>query len=307
MASIFEQQARDINSLKRQNRAMLDHASQQNQQLQHLHNQLAQASAIQQETLRNQLQQAQEAFEQKMYKDLLFLVENIMEIVHEINDPIIKYYFTKVHYSIFKMHCEIAMETLTEIIDKQAAKKIILQLDNEIKTQSQVKQNYENSKLAQYINLQEEYEKHLAEKPTSIISEPIKPPQENVNKIQLLSKWGIPLGVALIIVGFFISMGINTLFGILLFILIGPIVLVVGIMNKSKIKKLNQMITKYNSDLENYKKYKSDLLTFENKSQEYPIHSLEKEIDSKYPGFKTLKDKIDNTILKFNTKWKSDN
>ena len=180
-----------------------------------------------------------------------------MEIVQEINDPIIKYYFTKVHYGIFKMHCEIAMETLSEIIDKQAAKKIILQLDNEIKTQFQVKQNYENSKLAQYITLQEEYEKHLAGKPAPIISEPIKPSQENVNRIQLLSKWGIPLGVALIIVGFFISMGINTLLGIILFIIIGPIVLVVGIINKSKIKKLNQMITQYNSDLEIYKKHKS--------------------------------------------------
>jgi len=306
MASIFEQQARDINSLKRQNRAMLDHASEQNQQLQHLHNQLAQASAIQQETLRNQLQQAQEAFEQKMYKDLLFLIENIMEIVQAINDPIIKYYFIKVHYGVFNMHCEIAMETLTEIIDKQAAKKIILQLDNEIKAQSQVKQNYENSKLAQYITLQEEYEKYLAGKPTPIISEPIKPPQENVKKMQVLSKWGIPFGAASFIIGLFISMGNYTLLGIL-FILISPIVLGVGIYNKTKLKKLNQMISQYNTDLEKFKKYKSDLLAFENNSQEYPIHALEKEIDSKYPGFKTLKDNIDNTILKFNTKWKSDN
>ncbi len=303
MASIFEKQARDINALKNQNRTMLEHAALQNQQMQNLQNQLAQASAVQEETLRNQLKHAQELFEQKMYKDMLFLISNIVEIIQSINDPILKYYFINTHYGIFKMHSEIAMETLTEIVDKQTAKKTILNLDNEINAISPFKGKYDSSILAKYDSLYEDYDKLISAKSIIIVQQPEKPPVDNINSVQLMAIWGAPLGVALMIVGFFSLISRYEYLGLFLFI-IGLIALVVGIINKSKIKQMNQIIEKYNKDLEIFKKNQSEFLAYDKNEKEHPIHAIEKEIKMKHSDFQLFKDRIDGSILKFNEKWK---
>lgn len=304
MASIFEQQARDINSLKRQNKEMLQYASQQNQQMQHLNNQLAQATAIQEETLRKQLKQEQEAFEQKMYKDLLFLIENISEIINSINDPIFQYYFINLHYPIFRMHSEIAMETLTEIADKQAAKKIIAMLDATTKNFSLIKDKYDATILSKFDSTNDDYQKLLSRKPSEI-PEPIKP--VGADKFtQIIAKIGIPVGIFTIFIGFISCLVMQPHLELgLLFSVGGIIIIIMGFVKKSGLIKIAAQKVEFKKGLAIYNKNQSEITAFENETLNHPIHSIEAEINKKYPDFMKYKNRIDQTIQKFNDKWKA--
>ncbi len=303
MASIFEKQARDINALKKQNKAMLEQASLQNQQMQNLQNQLVQASAVQEETLRNQIKQSNEIFQQKLYKDLLFLVENNIETIQSISNPIIKYSIILEYFDNFKKNCEFAMDSLAEIGDKQVAKQILSQLDTIQKSMQSQKENYEKSVFAQYNKEKLDHENAELQKPTIKIEKPIQPEIKVKSPIKnILSNISIAIGVISIVLGLILVINGQEFGFFILFVLCG-IPLGLGLNYKQKLKKNAADQIKYNEDLKAYQTNQAEWLSYNDKLQNHPYHKVEQHISSKFQDYTRYKDAIDKSIIKFNEKW----
>jgi hypothetical protein len=106
-----------------------------NQHLGNLNRQMAQATAINREILRRQIEAEEYKVEQKFYKALSFNLNEMIDRASAISDPIVVNYFIANFYDKMKTNILEANDKLDEIADKSYAKQVLDKL-NKLKTQS---------------------------------------------------------------------------------------------------------------------------------------------------------------------------
>ncbi len=110
------------------NKEMLNAQLRQNQKLNILNNQLAEANNINKQLLLNQIAELKREEEQRFYKSLAFNCLEIIEMLEKIDDNILQVYFVQTYYEKLNSKLEQAKDTLEELSDKIQIKKYIERL-----------------------------------------------------------------------------------------------------------------------------------------------------------------------------------